>query len=69
MIGHASIDENGNNKGGRKGDQTKKEVCKREWYDKGWTTLIRAKNKTLANKIAKKCELGCENDNILLTSI
>lgn len=64
MIGHASIDENGNIKGGCKGDQTKKEVCKREWYDKGWTNLIRAKSKTLANKIAKKCELGCENDNI-----
>ena len=64
MIGHASIDENGNVKGGHSGDQTKKEVCVREWYDKGWTTLIRAKSKTLANKIAKKCELGCKNDNI-----
>lgn len=64
MIGHASIDENGNTKGGQRGDQTKKEVCVREWYDKGWAILIRAKSKTLANKIAKKCELGCKNDNI-----
>ena len=58
MIGHASIDENGNIKGGRKGDQTKKEVCMREWYDNGWTTLIRAKSKTLANKIAKNLVNG-----------
>ena len=33
MIGHASIDENGKARGGVAGDQTKREVCTRTWYD------------------------------------
>ena len=56
LIGHASIDENGNAKGGAAGDQTGKEVCTRSWYDKSWDKLIRPKNSAIAEKIAKAME-------------
>ena len=32
LIGHASINEKGKVTGGKKGDQTGKEVCIRTWY-------------------------------------
>lgn len=63
-IGHASIDERGKGTGGQAGDQTGKEVCTREWYAKGWTVLLRPKNKDIAEKSAKACEKGCANANI-----
>jgi hypothetical protein len=65
-IGHASIDENGSARNGAAGDQTKKEVCTRDWYNRtgGWTTVFRAKNATAAEKIAKTMEQACANDNI-----
>ena len=64
LIGHASIDENGNAKGGAAGDQTGKEVCTRSWYDKSWDKLIRPKNSAIAEKIAKAMEQACTNNNI-----
>ena len=64
MIGHASIDENGKARGGVAGDQTKREVCTRTWYDKGWNKVIRAKDSDIAKKIAKAMESACANDNI-----
>ena len=65
-IGHASIDENGKAKNGVAGDQTGKEVCIRDWYNRtdGWHTLIRPKEKQAAEKIAKAIEQACANDNI-----
>lgn len=64
-IGHASIDENGRIQGGRAGDQTKKEVCIRNWYlhNQGWCVL-RPKKSEVAEKIAKCMEDACENDHI-----
>lgn len=64
MIGHASIDENGKARGGVAGDQTKREVCTRTWYDKGWNKVIRAKDNNIAKKIAQAMESACANDNI-----
>lgn len=64
MIGHASIDENGKARGGVAGDQTKREVCTRTWYSKGWNKVIRAKDSNIAEKIAKAMESACANDNI-----
>lgn len=64
MIGHASIDENGKARGGVAGDQTKREVCTRTWYDKGWNKVIRAKDNNIAQRIAKAMESACVNDNI-----
>lgn len=63
LIGHASIDENGKVSGGADGDQTKKEVCTRQWYNKPWGVLLRPAAE-YAEKIAKACEAGCANDNI-----
>ena len=63
-IGHASIDENQKAKGGNAGDQTRKEVCTRNWYSKPWTSVIRPKNSAAAEKIAKAMEQACANDKI-----
>lgn len=63
-IGHASIDENGKISGGAAGDQTKAEVCTREWYAKGWNKLIRPKDSAIAEKIAAAMEAACKNDNV-----
>ena len=63
-IGHASIDENNKAKGGNAGDQTKKEVCIRTWYNKPWTSVIRPKDSSVAEKIAIAMEQACANDKI-----
>ena len=63
-IGHASLDENKQVKGGAAGDQTKKEVCTRSWYSKPWTCVIRPKYGKAAEAIAKAMEQACANDNI-----
>lgn len=63
-IGHASIDENNKTKGGNAGDQTKKEVFTRTWYNKPWTSVIRPKDSSVAEKIAIAMEQACANDKI-----
>lgn len=63
-IGHASLDERGKASGGSAGDQTAKEVCTRNWYNKSWNVLLRPKNAELAEKSAKACEAACANPNI-----
>lgn len=64
LIGHSSIDENGKAYNGQAGDQTKKEVCTRSWYNKSWDVVIRAKDATMAEKMAIACEQACANDKI-----
>lgn len=63
-IGHASIDENGKIYGGKVGDQTGKEVCIRNWYNKGWEFVARAKDPAVAEKLAAAMEAACANPNI-----
>lgn len=65
-IGHASIDENNSARGGAAGDQTGKEVCTRDWYNRsgGWHTIIRPKDEIAADKIARAMEQACANNNI-----
>lgn len=63
-IGHASGNENGGITGGQAGDQTKKEVCIRSWYDRGWTLVLRPVSAEIAEKMAKACEAGCANECI-----
>lgn len=63
-IGHASIDERGKAQGGAAGDQTGKEVCIRDWYDKNWVSVLRPKNEKEAEKMAKAMEQACANDHI-----
>lgn len=64
MIGHASIDERGKASGGAAGDQTGREVCTREWYNKPWNKVIRATDPKVAEKIAQTMEAACKNNNI-----
>lgn len=64
LIGHASIDENGNASRGKGGDQTKKEVCTRNWYSKSWDVVLRPIDSTMAEKMAIACEQACANDKI-----
>lgn len=64
MIGHARGDEEGKAKGGEAGDQTGKEVCIQKWYNKPWTMIFRAKDTSIAEKLASTMEAACANDNI-----
>lgn len=64
LIGHASIDENGNAARGKGGDQTKKEVCTRNWYSKSWDVVLRPKTREMAEKMARACEAACANEHI-----
>lgn len=63
-IGHASIDERGRASGGAAGDQTGREVCTRDWYNKPWIAVIRPKDSKVAEKIAEAMEAACANNNI-----
>lgn len=62
-IGHASISENGT-VNGAKGDQTKKEVCIRDWYNKPWDYMAIHPNASVREKHAAAVEAACKNDNI-----
>ena len=63
-LGSSSKDERGEYRGGQAGDQTDKEVWILNWYDGGWTHVIRPKTPVLAEKIANACEKACNNNNI-----
>ena len=63
-IGHASIDENGRATGGVAGDQTRKEVYTRTWYNKPWLAVFRPSNSVIAEKIAVAMEQACANNKI-----
>lgn len=60
-IGHSSLDENRKTKGGKAGDQTGREVTIGSWYAKNWSYVLRAKDKDIAERMAKACEDGCAN--------
>lgn len=55
-IAHASIDEHNRTKNGEAGNQTGKEVCIRQWYNKPWSVLIRHPNRQIREKIAHIAE-------------
>ena len=64
-IGHASINEFGKVKGGKKGDQTGREVCVRTYYvhKKTWGAVIRPNDPKDAEILASTMEKICANDN------
>ncbi len=62
-IGHASISENGSING-KRGDQTKKEVCLRDWYNKPWNVVIRFFDPDMQEKVAYAVERAAANDHI-----
>ena len=59
LIAHASIDSRGKTKGDVAGDQTGKEVCTRNWYNKEWDAVLRPKTTALAENSARICEQIC----------
>ena len=64
LIAHASCDEHKGIKNGQAGDQTKKEVCTRSWYNKPWNAVIRFKDAGKREKIAQLMEKAAANDKI-----
>ena len=64
-IGGASINEFGQNEGGKAGDQNGKECYIQPFYNhpKGWV-IIRAKDKVTREKLAEDMRYACENDNV-----
>lgn len=64
IIAHASCDEHKGIKNGQAGDQTKKEVCTRSWYNKPWNAVIRFKDAGKREKIARLMEKAAANDKI-----
>lgn len=65
-IGHASQTEHGRATNGQAGDQTKKEVCVRTYYNhsKSWDYYIECTDEKLADKASKYMEEICANDNV-----
>lgn len=63
-IGHASLDEHGNIRGGAAGDQTGREVYIRDYYTFGYNVVIRAFDPNVAENTAKAVEAICKNDNV-----
>lgn len=63
-IAHSSIDENGHTTGGVAGDQTGKEVCIRDWYNKPWNVVIRFKNEWSRYALAVAMVEAAKNDYI-----
>lgn len=64
-VGSARINEKGTINGGKAGDQTGSEVSTQQWYPhkKGWI-VIRAKDPSDREAIARNMEQACANDNI-----
>ena len=63
-IAHASIDEHSKIKGGKAGDQTKKEVCIRTWYNKPWSHVLRINNEKVRKQFGNNMIDIANNNNI-----
>lgn len=65
IVGSARIDENGNLKNGKAGDQTGKEVSTQAYYThkKGWY-IFRPKSVAHANALATAMKQACDNNKI-----
>ena len=64
LFAWASIGENGKATGGKKGDQTKKEVKVAPYYEFGQTWVIRFRSTSRGKKAGKAAKLLAQNDNI-----
>lgn len=62
-LGGAHIDENGRISGGRRGDNTGKEVSIGDWY-RGWSSAYRHPDSAVGAKLAQAMCDACANDNI-----
>lgn len=63
-IAHSSIDERGKIAGGQSGDQTKKEVCVRTWYNHPFTQVLRIEDTRIREEFANNMIDCANNDNI-----
>lgn len=63
-IVHASIDERGKISGGVAGNQTGKEVCIRNWYNKPWDYVLRFKDRKLAEKAVANAVLLAQSGKV-----
>lgn len=63
-IAHASIDERGKISGGQAGNQTGKELCIRDWYNKPWNVVIRMKIPAMRQKVADCMKKAVSNPRI-----
>ena len=62
-IAHASGDERRKLRGGKAGDQTGKEVCIRQWYNRPWNVVLHWKDPKKAERCAVAMERAAKNDN------
>lgn len=62
-IAHASIAETGG-VNGKAGDQTGREVCIRNWWNFGYSVVLRCKDENIRNKMVQLAQDGCWNNNI-----
>ena len=62
LIGNARIDERGRASGGAAGDQTGAEVRIQNWYSYPWNCIIRAKDSSVAEKMAYCMETLCRGN-------
>ena len=63
-IANCSKDEHGEYRGGTAGDQTRKELCVRSWYNAGWNVVMRHPDKKTRQLIAKMAKNAADNDMI-----
>lgn len=64
LCGWASIDENGKATGGKKGDQTGREVRTGNWYNFGQTVVLRFKDRSKAKEAASVMKKLCNNNAV-----
>lgn len=64
MISNCGKDENGRYSGGKAGDQTGKEYCIREWYDRPWSCVIRHPNTEVGMDLAEVARSAAKNDHV-----
>jgi len=64
IIAHASIGDSNRIRNGVAGDQTGKEVCKRSWYNKPWSCVIRFTDPEMRERVAKCMEMAADNNHI-----
>lgn len=64
LCGWASTNENGKKTGGKKGDQTGREVKTGSWYNFGQTVVLRFKDRNKAAKAATAMKQLCNNDAV-----
>ncbi len=64
MISNCGRDENGKYSGGKAGDQTGKEYCIRDWYNRPWDCVLRYPDPAVGEVIARIAKNAAKNKHI-----